>query len=160
MIKYLADGTYEEALPHFRSRMKTLLSTRENFEHELNKSFQKIFSSMEEFIRNGSGWQLEEVLQLDVTITKYKPLGRGSYMLLPVSLAKSHSLVNVTNTDERCLVWSILASLHYDKERKDPQKNKKRKLIDITSDDENDVSYGSRSHVYSYKRKRNDREDE
>ncbi|CAC5423379.1 unnamed protein product [Mytilus coruscus] len=33
MVKYLADGTYEEALPHFRSRMKTLLSTRENFKH-------------------------------------------------------------------------------------------------------------------------------
>ncbi|CAC5383844.1 unnamed protein product [Mytilus coruscus] len=118
IIKYLADGTYEEALPHFRIRIKTLLSTRENFEHELNESFQKIFSSMEEFIRNGSGWQLEEVLLLDVTITKYKPLGGGSYMVLPVSLAKSHSLVNVINTDERYLVWSVLASLHYDKERK------------------------------------------
>ena len=122
MIKYSPDGTYEETHPHFRSKMKLLLQTHENLDHDMNESFQKIFTSMEEFISNGSGWQLEEVIRMDVTMTKYKPLGGGSYMQLPLSLIRSNSLLNVKNYDNRCLMWAVLSSLHYREEREDPEK--------------------------------------
>ncbi|CAC5362599.1 unnamed protein product [Mytilus coruscus] len=87
MIKYSPDGKYDEADPYFNSKVSTILQSGANeIPHELNKGFQKVFISFEEFIKNGSGWQLEEVLQLDVYVTKYKPLKGGSFLEIPSSL--------------------------------------------------------------------------
>ncbi|CAC5422022.1 unnamed protein product [Mytilus coruscus] len=116
MIKYAVDGTYEEQVPFFRSNVKTAMVSgneeEDTLEHTLNESLQKIFTSMEDFLKNGSGYQMEEVLQLQVTIIKYKPLCAGSYIHLPKALNMANCLLNVMNQDDRCFMWSVLASLH------------------------------------------------
>ena len=114
MVKYAVDGTFEEQSPYFRSNVKSVITstTDDELDHDLNESYQKIFAAMEEFLKNGSGYQMEEVLQLEVTITKYSPLTGGTYMDLPATLNISQSLINVMSQDECCFMWSILASLH------------------------------------------------
>ncbi|CAC5392259.1 unnamed protein product [Mytilus coruscus] len=116
MIKYAVDGTYEEQVPFFRSNVKTAMVSgneeEDTLEHTLNESLQKVFTSMEDFLKNGSGYQMEEVLQLQVTIIKYTPLCAGSYIHLPKTLNKANCLLNVMNQDDRCFMWSVLASLH------------------------------------------------
>ncbi|CAG2204618.1 unnamed protein product [Mytilus edulis] len=103
MIKYSPDGKYDEAEPHFNSKVSTILQSGvSEIPHELNKGFQKVFISFEEFIKNGSGWQLEEVLQLDLCVTKYKPLKGGSYLELPTSLKRSNCILNIQNLDNKC----------------------------------------------------------
>ncbi|CAC5362511.1 unnamed protein product [Mytilus coruscus] len=78
MIKYSLDGKYDEDDPHFNSKVSTILqSGASEIPHELNKGFQKVFISFEEFIKNGSGWQLEEVLQLNLCVKKHNPLKGG-----------------------------------------------------------------------------------
>ncbi|CAG2250926.1 unnamed protein product [Mytilus edulis] len=113
MIKYSPDGKYDEAEPHFNTKVSTILqSGASEIPHELNKGFQKIFISFEEFIKNGSGWQLEEVLQLDLCVTKYKPLKGGSYLELPTSLKRSNCILNIQNLDNKCFLWTVLSSMH------------------------------------------------
>ncbi|VDI40488.1 Hypothetical predicted protein [Mytilus galloprovincialis] len=113
MIKYSPDGKYDEAEPHFNSKVSTILQSGvSEIPHELNKGFQKVFISFEEFIKNGSGWQLEEVLQLDLCVTKYKPLKGGSYLELPTSLKRSNCILNIQNLDNKCFLWTVLSSMH------------------------------------------------
>ncbi|CAG2250936.1 unnamed protein product [Mytilus edulis] len=66
----------------------------------------------DQFIKNGSGWQLEEVLQLDLCVTKYKPLKGGSYLELPTSLKRSNCILNIQNLDNKCFLWTVLSSMH------------------------------------------------
>ncbi|XP_071153082.1 uncharacterized protein [Mytilus edulis] len=113
MIKYSPDGKYDEAEPHFNSKVSTILQSGvSEIPHELNKGFQKVFISFEEFIKNGSGWQLEEVLQLNLCVTKYKPLKGGSYLELPTSLKRSNCILNIQNLDNKCFLWTVLSSMH------------------------------------------------
>ncbi|CAC5412676.1 unnamed protein product [Mytilus coruscus] len=116
MIKYAVDGTYEEQAPFFRSNVKTAMVSgneeEDTLEDTLNESLQKIFTSMEDFLKNGSGYQIEEVLQLQVTIIKYKPLCAGSYIHLQKTMNMANCLLNVMNQNDRCFMWSVLASIY------------------------------------------------
>lgn len=112
MVKYEVDGTFQEVFPHFNSHCTSMLESDENFEHNVNQSFQKVYQSFEEYIRMGSRWILEEVLHLDIYITTYKSLYDSTYIQLPTTLKQSFSLLNVRNNDNRCFVWCILAFLY------------------------------------------------
>ena len=51
--------------------------------------------------------------QMDLGLLKYDPLRASSYIQLPDKLVKKKACVNVRNVkDEKCFLWSILASLH------------------------------------------------
>ena len=53
MIRTIADGKEEFAIPHFRSRTYITL-TGEDPEDNLNAAFQEVHRVLEEFIRKGS----------------------------------------------------------------------------------------------------------
>lgn len=44
-------------------------------------------------------------------IATYSPLVGSSYVKLPQKLEDKKAILNVQNQDERCFVWSVLASL-------------------------------------------------
>jgi len=44
----------------------------------------------------------------------YSPIGGSSWLPLPKEIALKKACVNVQNNDQKCFMWSILASLHQD----------------------------------------------
>lgn len=79
LIKHKPDSEDETAMPHFRSL--TLKTTNSNeLRVQLKEAIEKVKSSFVEFQREGSGWQLDEVLHLDLNIATYAPLIGSSYI--------------------------------------------------------------------------------
>ena len=112
MIKTSVDGIVDRAEPYFRSQTYTLLYTDEISEHDINEAFQKMYASFEQYISLGSNWTLESVSRLKLHVVPYLPLGGGSYIKLPTTLAKSHCIINIFSFDLKCFLWSILSSLY------------------------------------------------
>ena len=98
--------------PYFRSRTYITLSGEGLSEHDLNEAMQKMYESLEKFMREGSGWYVKKVLKLEMHTIVYKPLGGSSYLPLPKSLSASGSLLNINNNDDKCFLYCLLASLH------------------------------------------------
>lgn len=98
--------------PYFRSRTYILLSSDGVNEHDLNEAMQKMYASLETFMREGSGWYLKKVLKLEIHTFVYKPLRGSAYLPLPKSLSNSRSLLNIHNQDDKCFLYYVIASLH------------------------------------------------
>ena len=43
---------------------------------------------------------------------RYKPLKGSSYIELPAKIRHTHGILNIQNKDDKCFLWSILASIH------------------------------------------------
>ncbi|XP_053380071.1 uncharacterized protein LOC128548718, partial [Mercenaria mercenaria] len=105
-------GDSSVSTPFFRSRTYMSLTLDGLNEHDLNEALQKMYASLEKYMRDGSGWFLRKVLKLEIHTIKYRPLSGSSYLPLPRTLLYNSSLLNIENEDEKCFLWCILASLH------------------------------------------------
>lgn len=110
MMRETLDGVQEHTHPHFRSLTYSLLSPEDLTDHDLNETFQKQFRSLDEYNSRGSGWILQKIVRMEVHTLVYQPLGASKYFELPKTLGLSKSIVNIKNRDEKCFLWSILAS--------------------------------------------------
>lgn len=113
-VELIKDGVDKEqtSSPHFRSTNYTTLNM-DTFDLEnLIEAFQKMFESFEKFIRESSGWVLKKVVKLIVHTVNYSPLKGSSFVELPHKLKRSTCLLNIRNMDQKCFLWSCLASIH------------------------------------------------
>ncbi|XP_069110136.1 uncharacterized protein [Argopecten irradians] len=106
------EGNVNQTMPHFLSRSYIQLPDDVDLEHNLNDAFQKMFGSFEEFIRKGSGWVLKRVIKLEIHVANYSPVGGSSFIPTPTTFARDKAIINITNDDDRCFLWSVLAYLH------------------------------------------------
>ncbi|GBM38893.1 hypothetical protein AVEN_49754-1 [Araneus ventricosus] len=86
----------------------------------IEQAFEKIKESVDEFLKNGTGWVFDSVIHMELKTATYHPLAPSSYIPLPSKLAAKKALINIKNTDQKCFVWSVLAALH--PVGKDPQR--------------------------------------
>ncbi|XP_052765064.1 uncharacterized protein LOC128206548 [Mya arenaria] len=112
-MERIEEGEVTSAQPYFRSNTYITLSVDDWNEHDLNEAIQKMFASLEEFIRRGSGCYVKKVLKLEIHTVGYKPVSGSSYLPLPKSLAYSRSLLNIENDDDKCFLYCLLASMHH-----------------------------------------------
>ena len=107
------EGHVHTAVPFFRSIAYRLLTPSElTNDHDLNEAFQKVVASLEQYIRESSGWTIQNVESLQVHTVDYTPLRASTYIPLPTTLKKSCSILNIKNEDNRCFLYCILAKLH------------------------------------------------
>ena len=71
-----------------------------------------LVDKIDNYIRNGSGWIVDNVNHLSIMSTKYHPMGGSSYIELPKEIKNKKSLINIQNDDHQCIVWCILAHKH------------------------------------------------
>ena len=64
----------------------------------------------------GSGWVFIKVIRLILKIDKWDPLKASSYIDLPPELKNKKALINMKNTDNKCLLWSVLRGINPKKE--------------------------------------------
>jgi len=99
------DGTETRmSSPLFRSRTYLSLSLDDMNEHDLNEALQKMYASLENYMRDGSGWFIREVLKLEIHTVVYRPISGSSYIPLPTTLARSNSVINIKNEDDKCFL--------------------------------------------------------
>ena len=113
-VKYDKDGNKQDTVGFFTSRCVIKLpgEDRGMLNASIDQSYLKMFAACQEFQKEGSGWVIDKVLHLKLLIGKYKPLKGSQYFELPKKIAKSHSILNIQNKDDKCFLWSILAHLH------------------------------------------------
>jgi len=57
----------------------------------------------------GSGFILQCINGILLTIYRYTPLGGSSYIPLPADILSRRAIINPQNVDENCFKWAILA---------------------------------------------------
>ncbi|KAK3085511.1 hypothetical protein FSP39_004421 [Pinctada imbricata] len=112
MRRQTASGEEDTSKPHLRSKMEILLSPDEVDDHSINIGFQKIFAAFDEYVKRGSSWTLKKIIQFEVFTAKYVPIGGRGHFELPPALKNSLSIINIKNSDDKCFLWSVSASLY------------------------------------------------
>ena len=97
--------------PIFRSK-NVATTNHDEVNEQLARAFQQLYKAQEEFQREGSGWNLQEIILFEINTTKYQPLMGSSYIPLPKYLATKKAVINIKNEDQKCFVWSVLAQLY------------------------------------------------
>lgn len=134
------DVNTEEISYFFQTKNATI-----NASTSLKKWYKRYISEplndkISEFVSNGSGWSLSEVIELCVNNNKYVHFSGSSFLPLPNDISSRKAVINVHNEDEKCFVWSVLAALH----NKDVKKNRQiaSKYIKYSSElNLKDISY-------------------
>ena len=79
--KYKEDGDIEFAPVYFNSTTKAVINSNK---YDLVKSFQEIFSIIDNWINKRPGWVIESMGREYVNISIYSPLSGSSYIELSV----------------------------------------------------------------------------
>lgn len=70
-------------------------------------------NKIEDFVRNGSGWTFDIVIELIITSSKCEHFRSGSnYFKVPKALRKKKAIINVKNSDTKCFKWAVLSALY------------------------------------------------
>ena len=109
-FKLSEDGREMTTTPNFTSDV--FIATVSNVEEQLSCSFQTLNSKFEMFEREGSGWQMNKIIKLEIKHAKYSPISGSSYIKLPEKLQAKKAILNIQNNDDYCFKWSVLAHLH------------------------------------------------
>jgi len=75
----------------------------------VEEDFSLLLAEEDTYMGKGSGFTLTCIDGLLRGVYKYTPLGGGSHIRLPNSIAMKKAVINPKNTDEKCFKWSILA---------------------------------------------------
>ena len=110
-LKYNENNEAVYAEPTFRS-YTAVLSNASQCEEEITSSLRKLHNDYQNFERDGSGWSIDQILKMEVHTTEYNPLNASRYVPLPTQIAKKKAVLSIVNNDEKCFIWSILASLY------------------------------------------------
>ena len=118
-------------------------------ESDIDDVFQSIYtiiiSNIQKYLAKGTGWIINSVIEHNISISKYNPLARNSYIKLLKELDHQRKgLINIQNIDgNECFKWSIVRYLNsvgislfsYEDKEKHPimyQKNVvKKKHVDL-----------------------------
>ena len=123
-IVYSDDGQAEEKDEYkdayFNSTAFTILDNDDIIE-ALDKAAEEINNKIAEWLSEGSGWIIVEIISHFVNIVKYLPLRGNSYIQLPKELRNSMlGLINLQNIDNECFRWCH--NRHLNPRKKNPQR--------------------------------------
>ena len=86
---------------HFSNKTTTKLSD-DDVSEMYDDASEKILESMAKYQKEGSGWRLKRVLELEIHTTEYNPVGGSSYIPLPEKLKGKRAIINMKSEDNEC----------------------------------------------------------
>lgn len=96
---------------YFNSRPQIVIYAIDVSE-SLNLSQQKLLTGIAVWLREGSGWLVENINGHCINIVKYNPLRGNSYIPLLEELRHGRKvLVNIKNKDNECFRWCHVRQL-------------------------------------------------
>ena len=107
--KHKDNRDIEFAPVYFNSTTKTVINSK----YDLDKSFQEILYSIDNWINEGSGWVTESTNGEYINISFYSPLSGSSYIKLPHKLINlMKGLIHVENNDDKFFIWCHIRHLN------------------------------------------------
>ena len=97
--------------PWFLAPSQILLRP-DQIDNQLDLAIETVLKRLDAFEGLGSGWILSELICVDLMIATYNPVGGSSYIKLPEYIANKKAVINITNDDNLCFTYSILAGLY------------------------------------------------
>ena len=126
-LKKFKVDTVEDVVitPWFPSKTKTHFNKSKS---NIKECFKEILQFFDNFLECGSGWTLEEVIQLDVNLFRFVPLGGGCKAhKLPKCIQIKRACLTIDCTDNKCFVYCVLASKNTSK----PHAERHRQYISL-----------------------------
>ena len=102
---------YKEDKSYFRTETKSVLKST-NVDKLIKDNVEKIYSDIEEYQKNGSGWYFKEISNLELNVVENIPQKGSSYIKLPDWIINKRAIINPKNKDDKCFIWCILRYLH------------------------------------------------
>ena len=107
--KYKPNADIEFRPVYLNSIAKTVINHR----FGLDKSFQEILYSIDNWINEGSGRIVELIESQYINNSTYGALSGSSYIKLPAELRSSKKgLINIKNNDQKCFLWCHVRHLN------------------------------------------------
>ena len=103
-----------ERMEHYFNRVQPIVLNEHNIDtlnHMLNRFVDEMRGEIEAWSQRGSGWVVDEILEVFINVAQYQPLNGGSYMPLPEKFKNKKAILNIQNRDNQCLRWAIRAAL-------------------------------------------------
>jgi hypothetical protein len=104
-------GEEVTAIPHFGSKNHKLIGT-DDTEETQSIMKEKMLKSFSEYQKEGSGWRLRRVVQLEIYIGEFRPLKGKKHEPLPKSIASKKAIINMKNDDDKCFKWAVTRALN------------------------------------------------
>ena len=105
------DRVIDEDQTSFNSIQESVFEST-NLEEVYERMITKILESFSTYLKNGSGWVLKEVVRLDITLSRLRPLRGSSHIPLPKSILRKNALINMKNEDDECFKWAVTRALN------------------------------------------------
>ena len=90
---------------------KQILRQETDIQEFTDSSLDSAKQRIEQHEMRGSGWIFTDITNVQLCLCKSRPLLGSSYIPTPNSLKKKRALINVKNSDQACLKWSILSAM-------------------------------------------------
>jgi len=78
----------------------------------INEIINNAIEEIDSMTHMGSGWFIQSIEHMDLSIFAYKPFAAGEYIPLPKKLANRKACINMKNMDNKCFMWCVLRALH------------------------------------------------
>lgn len=128
MVKDSEDNKKKDGLdamfPGMSSKTQIVM-TPKNIPDKVKNAYDKIKSSVENFVNNGSNWRLFSVGNIELVTSRYEtgngsptevrpiytPVSGSRYIPSPKWIADKKAVVNVRNEDNKCFRWALKSAL-------------------------------------------------
>ena len=109
MLKKI-ESDYKTKYDRFYSHSKAKTIINELDIDNVFESIYTIISNIQKVLRKGLGWIIDSVIDHTISISKYNPLARSSYIKLPKQLDHPRKgLINIQNIDDnKCFIWCLV----------------------------------------------------
>lgn len=95
----------------FRSNPQILLSNHD-LDEQLIQMKTDLNNLTENFENMGSGWNVENILGMSISVAKYDSIGGSTYIPTPTFIEVRKAIINIKNYDDRCFAYCVAAHLH------------------------------------------------
>ena len=108
----LKNGEPKEEMVYFNSKGQIIMNISD-IKPNLEMSQEKIMNDVADWLKEGSGWTTDGVLEHYFNVVNYKPLEGKSYIPLPKELQNNlKGLINLKNEDNECFRWCHIRHLN------------------------------------------------
>jgi len=80
-----------------------------DIEEIIERAYVKLLSEQEEYKSRGSGFTMNSIDGLLLSVYKYTPMEGSSYIQLPSYIENKRGTINSQNVDQQCFKWAVLA---------------------------------------------------
>ena len=108
-LSNIEEKTYTKTIAFFNSHLQVLFNLEGNFSTTYDQAVNKIWNSMDKYIKNGSGWIFRKINIIRLNIYRYQPFRGSSYIPTPDWVKFKRCIINIKNTDMECFKWCVLA---------------------------------------------------